>query len=183
MAFVLLIVFLSFMVFVSGFAGQGGIHRLASKTPWSSAIPPLLVENIASMTSLHVSSTESSQTENSSSKPVEYPQPKPFLSTLLSSRSSKEEKLELLSIVRKLRQRPDSEGNKFMDSLLLEIDSVSANDAGPITKLLTARRFPLPLPSYRAKLGAAVRVLECLMQSDTEKKTKEDQVGIICYHS
>ena len=99
-------------------------------------------------------------------------QPRPFLSKLLSSRSTPEEKKSLLAKLQNLRmvgvKESDAPGTfnyaRFLDELLLLIDSVQGN-------IWAMRRLPIPLPSLRLKMGSAKRLLNTLIE--TEEKGVE----------
>ena len=98
--------------------------------------------------------------------------PRSFLNTLLSSRSSKEEKKILLAKLQNLRMAGVKESSapgffnyaEFLDELLVLIDSVQGNIWARI-------RLPIPLPSLRLKMGSARRLLNTLVQ--TEEKSVE----------
>jgi SOUL heme-binding protein len=101
--------------------------------------------------------------------------PRNFLSTILSSRSSKDEKKALLATLQNLRMAGTKEstgpGNfnyaEFLDEMLVLIDSVEGN-------IWARRRLPIPLPSLRLKMGSARRLMNTLAESE-EKTTEKSE--------
>ena len=101
--------------------------------------------------------------------------PRNFLSTILSSRSSKDEKKALLSTLQNLRMAGLKEstgpGNfnyaEFLDEMLALIDSVEGN-------IWARRRLPIPLPSLRLKMGSARRLMNTLAESEEKAMEKPE---------
>ena len=85
----------------------------------------------------------SSTLEKSSSK---LPAPKDFLLKVMSSRTTEKEKTVLVEDLRKQRQNSPSDYESYLDKLTAEVESVEGNKWAAI-------RWPVPLPSYRLKLG------------------------------
>lgn len=93
---------------------------------------------------------------------------KSFLKTMLSSRSKLEEKEALIKQLQAKRSPPqarenikntDDEWINFMESCLTEIKSVENNKWANF-------RYPIPLPSYRVKLGTMRRMLRLSLQDE-----------------
>ena len=100
-------------------------------------------------------------------------EPRYFLSKLLSSRSTIDEKKSLLSRLQNLRMAGVRESSapgtfnyaEFLDELLVLIDSVQGN-------IWAQRRLPIPLPSLRLKMGSAKRLLNTLIQTEEKDTSK-----------
>ena len=74
------------------------------------------------------------------------PAPKDFLLKVMSSRTGEKEKSVLVEDLRKQRQHSPSDYESYLDKLTAEVESVEGNKWAAI-------RWPVPLPSYRLKLG------------------------------
>ena len=88
----------------------------------------------------------------------------------MSSRTPKPEKARLLECARRMRGNIGEAGYiAFLESLLKEVDSVSDNK-------WAMRRWPVPLPSYRAKLGCLNRMLVQLLQEGMDENVQKEGV-------
>jgi hypothetical protein len=96
-------------------------------------------------------------------------EPRAFLQSLMSSRTSQDDKKTLLETARQLRGKGDAVYIAFLESLLKEVDSVKGNK-------WALRRWPVPLPSYRAKLGCLNRMLEQLLQEGMDENVRREGV-------
>ena len=105
--------------------------------------------------------------------------PRNFLNTLLSSRSSNEEKKALLATLQNLRMAGVKESSaagsfnyaEFLDELLTLIDSVQGN-------MWARRRLPIPLPSLRLKMGSAKRLLNTLVETEDKSMEKTGDASL-----
>ena len=105
--------------------------------------------------------------------------PRNFLNTLLSSRSSNEEKKALLATLQNLRMAGVKESSaagsfnyaEFLDELLTLIDSVQGN-------MWARRRLPIPLPSLRLKMGSAKRLLNTLVETEEKSMDKTGDASL-----
>lgn len=121
---------------------------------------------------------------------------KSFLNTVLSSRTSLEQKKNLVSELQGLRavendpNIPRNEDNSkpavwngdkasFLDALVLEIDSVKG------WPCLTLFGAPLPLPSYRVKLAAARRIMSLILADEVVAPNLNtvQYLQVACYSS
>ena len=93
--------------------------------------------------------------------------PRKFLRTLTSSRSTRDDKTQLLEAVRQLRVQGDAVYFAFLDALLAEVDSVRGN-------VWAMRRWPVALPSYRVKLGCLSRLLDELAKEGVDENVRRD---------
>lgn len=111
---------------------------------------------------------------------------KSFLKTFLSSRSNKDTKNEMYEQIRQLRMQNNSISpiwDTFFDSLVDEVRSVEGNK-------WAMRRWLIPLPSYRIKLGAFNRMWKQLVEQEkelvqrsgsaqTERETQRRALGVL----
>lgn len=103
--------------------------------------------------------------------------PRHFLSTILSSRSSIDTKKQFINKLQNLRMvgmkekdsyKPDIFNySDFLDELIVMIDSTEGNR-------WALRRLPIPLPSLRMKMGSARRLLNTLIETDDKNLDKEN---------
>lgn len=84
-------------------------------------------------------------------------QPKPFLNTLLSSRSSSEQKQKLWKEYQTLRSSDTNSSVAFLDSVLNEIYE---------KKNVLPFPFPKFLPSYRVKIAALKRSMDIFLEEE-----------------
>jgi len=96
-------------------------------------------------------------------------EPKPFLRALMSSRTAQAEKAQLLEAARQLRGKSQDEYLAFLESLLAEVDSVADNR-------WAMARLPIPLPSYRTKLGCLNRMLTSLLEDGMDENVRREGV-------
>ena len=88
---------------------------------------------------------------------------KSFLKDILSSRTNVNRKKELLRELQGLRAM-NSSYTSFLDSILIEVDQIKSNS-------IAMMKFPIPLPSYRMKLGSLARVLSQVeSEADVDEK-------------
>jgi hypothetical protein len=92
--------------------------------------------------------------------------PDVFLKSILSSRTNAQKKKELLKELQTLRMvsststsSNQNEYVNFLDSLLREVDSIQNNKWAMF-------KFPIPIPSYRVKLGSLRRVLQTILAQE-----------------
>ena len=97
------------------------------------------------------------------------PDPREFLRTLTSSRSTRDDKTQLLEAARQLRVQGDAVYFAFLDALLAEVDSVRGN-------VWAMRRWPVALPSYRVKLGCLSRLLDELAKEGVDENVRREGV-------
>jgi hypothetical protein len=117
---------------------------------------------------------------------------KSFLNTILSSRTTLQQKKNLVNELQGLRavendpnipRNEDSSkpavwnGDKasFLDALVLEIDSVKG---WPCITLLGS---PLPLPSYRVKLATARRVMSLILADEVPNLNTTQYLQVLCF--
>ena len=89
---------------------------------------------------------------------------KELLKTMLSSRSSLDEKKKCYKTVIDLRSKENGEFEIVLDEMLGFVDGVKGNP-------ICARRLPFPLPSFRVKVGSLRR----LLQSSTNIKSQNQE--------
>jgi len=91
--------------------------------------------------------------------------PRDFLRAMLSSRTSMETKKMFMDRLQGIRVNMNkAEGQKtaysdYLDSLLMEIDSVEGN-------VFASRKWPIALPFLQLKLGSCRRVLRIMLEED-----------------
>ena len=99
------------------------------------------------------------------------PEPSVFLKEMMSSRTAQSTKVNLLSTIQTVRKSDEPTAIKFMDQLVIEIDKVALN---PIAMI----KWPIPLPSYRLKLGCFKRMVDELIQDEpTDMRRKRSAVA------
>lgn len=91
------------------------------------------------------------------------PAPKEFLQKVMSSRTSEKAKNELVEVLRTKRQAAPSQYEEYLDQLTAEVESVEGNKWAEI-------KWPIPLPSYRVKLGSFNRMLARLLDGEGGRK-------------
>ena len=97
-------------------------------------------------------------------------EPREFLRVLMSSRAAQSEKATMLERARQLRFRKGEDRYfAFLNLLLNEVDSVSDNKWAMI-------QWPVPLPSYRAKLGSLNRMLDQLLKDGMDENVRREGV-------
>jgi hypothetical protein len=91
---------------------------------------------------------------------------RPFLEKLLSLRSSAADKKVFFDGIQEMQQQP-VELDSFLDAVLAELDSVH-------DKYWANLRYPVPLPSYRVKLGTLLRLLTSILKAESSEGKDED---------
>eukprot|EP01041_Mallomonas_annulata_P007068 gene7068-14380_t len=99
-------------------------------------------------------------------------QMRPFLSTLLSSRSSEDQKLKVLDDLQRLRssQSPrasSAESNdeyaNFLDDIISTVEEIQKNKIAMI-------KWIIPLPSYRVKLASLYRIYYSILEEERKNQ-------------
>ena len=105
-----------------------------------------------------------SMTTSNSEMEMQTLQPQAFLRNILSSRTNAKKKSQLLQELQSLRVADLPAANQtvyiqFLNEILKEVDRVEKNK-------LAMFKYPIPIPSYRIKLGALNRVLRTVLDEE-----------------
>ena len=115
---------------------------------------------------------------SASSPKIDYIDTRKLLDTLLSSRTSVEQKKDAYQVIRDLRQDKDDEKiERVLDEMLEYIERSKQNP-------LTAVRLPFPWPSFRIKVGSLRRLLQTstsikAADANDEENKKEKRRGLL----
>lgn len=139
-------------------------------------LQPRTPKSVVLLSSASTRSSESTVQQLPSLEP-----PKEFLKIMTSSRTTEETKKQILGKLQSIRvnmnrgsgEQPQPAYAEYMDSLLVEIDSVRNN------LWACRRRFPIPLPSFKMKLGSCRRVLQMLVDEQQTYSTDSSANGNI----
>jgi len=96
-------------------------------------------------------------------------EPRAFLVSLMSSRTAQADKTKLLETARQLRTKGDPVYTAFLERLLQEVDGVAENS-------WAMTRWPIPLPSYRLKLGCLNRMVTELLKEGMDENVRREGV-------
>ena len=96
-------------------------------------------------------------------------EPRAFLASLMSSRTAQADKTMLLESARQLRAKGDAVYTAFLERLLQEVDGVAENS-------WAMTRWPIPLPSYRVKLGCLNRMVTELLNDGMDENVRREGV-------
>jgi len=96
-------------------------------------------------------------------------EPRAFLASLMSSRTAQADKTMLLESARQLRAKGDAVYTAFLERLLQEVDGVAENS-------WAMTRWPIPLPSYRVKLGCLNRMVTELLNEGMDENVRREGV-------
>eukprot|EP00281_Chroomonas_sp_CCMP1168_P016085 CAMPEP_0206211714 /NCGR_PEP_ID=MMETSP0047_2-20121206/146_1 /ASSEMBLY_ACC=CAM_ASM_000192 /TAXON_ID=195065 /ORGANISM="Chroomonas mesostigmatica_cf, Strain CCMP1168" /LENGTH=337 /DNA_ID=CAMNT_0053633635 /DNA_START=110 /DNA_END=1123 /DNA_ORIENTATION=+ len=95
--------------------------------------------------------------------------PRVLLKTLLSSSAKSDEKEAIVTRMQQLRGSNQEALSQLLDGMLAEVEGLSAVWKG--------LRWPFPPPSYRAKLGILSRILDSVLDGETEPRRKRSAMS------